>query len=638
MASNTSNLFAIEPELPEPFPTVPGYWTCPKTGLKVPKDPIKNLAWRARLLDAAADDPELQQDLFTASAKSLLFWVNAFAMTFRIFEEGDSAGEMIQAEIADLPFVTWPIQDTHMLLIEKSINSAKSLLTDKTRDMGATWCHVAVFHHQWLFSKQPRMLLEMSRVEKDVDDAENPKCLFVKHDYINKWLPTWMIHPNHIKRTKLHMVNLVNGNRIDGESSNKAAGAGDRRHAVLLDEFAKMDNSFKIKSGLRDVSRCLLPNSTPFGAGTAYSKWRLSGTIPVFDLPWWEHPEKGKGRYTRQDETTGRWEIRSPWYDHEEEVRDPKEMAQEINRDHVGSGNTYFAPHVVEEHKRLFASKPHCTRAIDFKKNVSVDAMPAIISRSQRDKLQIVSRGDWSIWGKLSDGRLDQTKNYVIGCDISKGMGASNSVASVLCTETREKVAEFTSKTVPPHEFARLVCAAALWIGGARKNGRPLIIWEANGDPGVNFGRELVKVLAYPFLWFDRPVGTVRDRRSKRYGWSSSRNKKEDALGLYRRALSTGGIVNHSEEALDEALLYVHYPNGGIGPAEWLDENVNMRQSHGDRVIADMLCLVGLDDSPRTKRETKKYSHRSLGGRMNHWKRAKKEAAKPATSFDFRGS
>src|SRR5690606_32682065 len=150
--------------------------------------------------------------------------------------------------------------------------------------------------------------------------------------------------PGQKHRTRMHLVNPLNGSRIDGESSNKAAGSGDRRHAILLDEFAKMENAEKIKAATRDVSPCRLANSTPWGAGTAYSRWRLSGQVKVFTLPWWESPEKGRGRYAQQDPATGKWRIRSPWYDRELEARSPKEVAQELDMDHVGSGDMFFEP------------------------------------------------------------------------------------------------------------------------------------------------------------------------------------------------------------------------------------------------------------------------------------------------------
>jgi hypothetical protein len=319
--SNTS----IQPELDPHFPQTPRLWTCPLTGMQVPKDPAANLQWRAELLAAAENDPELQQDLYTACSQSELFFVNAFCFTLRVFEQKGGEGKVQQAEHTHLPFVTWPIQDTHQLRIEHGIEEGESLLTDKSRDMGATWDHIVVYVHRLLFrSDESHLMISRKEDAVDVLDGQpknypfgtlaDPGTLFGKIDYVLSRLPEWMLP--RLLRKKMHVVNLDTRSRIDGESSNATAGSSDRRTSIFLDEMAKMKEAEAIKRSTKDVTACRLVCSTPNGAGTAYSKWRLSGTIPVFVLPWWEHPEKGANRYCKQDEL-GRWRIRSPWYDHD---------------------------------------------------------------------------------------------------------------------------------------------------------------------------------------------------------------------------------------------------------------------------------------------------------------------------------
>jgi hypothetical protein len=137
-------------------------------------------------------------------------------------------------------------------------------------------------------------------------------------------------------------------------------------------------------------------------------------------------------------------------------------------------------------------------------------------------------KGPWQIWTTLVNGRPDQTRSYSIACDISKGQGASNSTCSIMCNETREKIAAYADANTPPYEFARLVCAAALWCGG--RNKRPLVIWENNGDPGFDFGRQIVHVYQYPNIYFDKQAGTIREKKGKRYGWRSSPKRKPPPL------------------------------------------------------------------------------------------------------------
>lgn len=595
-----------------------------------------NLAWRAKLLAAAENDPGLQEALYTACSQSVLFFVNAFCFTYRVFViDGDGAVRNASSHEAHVPFVTWAIQDEHILEIEKAINTGYDLLTDKARDMGATWDHIVVFHHQWLF-KANRTFLEISRKEDCVDTlgkagqaGSDPGTLFGKHDYLNRWLPEWMLPM--MDRKRMHLLNLNNQSRINGETASASAGSSDRRTGVLLDEMAKMENGEAIKRSTKDVTACRLANSTPDGPGTAYSKWCQSGQVKVFRMMYWNHPEKGLGRYVKQDTLTGKWAIRSPWFNLQEEERTPKEIAIEILADHVGSGETFFEAQNIDVHVSLFAKPERSRWSISFQKGIVENAIPAILMKQHKNMIMVRRGGPWRFWGHMVNNRPDPTKTYIMAIDVSKGQGASNSVISVFCLEDREKIAEFADANTPPYELARLACAAALWFGK-----RPLMIWEANG-PGWDFGRQVVKVYQYPHYYVDRQVGTIRNKRGKRYGWNSSREKKHEALGMLRRAYAFGGFINHSLEALDEARTYIHYGNGGIGPAEFLKESEDARQCHGDRVIADMLCLVAAGEVKAAKTAVPQAPWNSIGGRLKAYQQRRKRRKRTQRKrFDFR--
>jgi len=633
------------PTLSEPFPDTPPIWKCPITGFEIPKGVAANLRWREMILKEAEKDEGFQQDLYSASAASILFWINTFVWTHRLFITGtDGTTVTCESFETHTPFVTWAIQDEHILTVEDAVNQGYDLLTDKSRDMGATWDQVSVLHHQWTF-KQDRSFLEISRKENCVDvlgggseAGSDPGTLFGKHDYILRWQPDWL-KPMY-DRKKMHLLNLQNRSRIDGESANASAGSSDRRTAILLDEMAKMAEGESIKRSTRDVTACRLPNSTPNGPGTAFSAWRQSGKIKVFVMPWWNHPQKGLNRYTQQDEATGKWEIRSPYYDHEADERSPKEMAIELDMDHIGSGETYFEAHNIEVHRSLFAKNERKRYKIDFLPTIATVQIPTILLKGQRATIQarISKKGPWRIWCPLIEGRPDQKRNYIFGIDISKGQGASNSVITVMCVETHEIVAEFADANVPPYELARIVCAASLWFGGSRHNGRPFVIWEANG-PGWDFGRQMVKVYQYPYYYIARSMGEQTEKRGKKYGWHSSREKKEIALGILRRALAHGGIIIHSAEALDEALTYVYYDGGGIGPAVLQEESAEARKCHGDRVIGLMLCCVGAEEVKGVKPKSKTPPPGSIGYRRQQAMQRRKRQRRRKLGkqyFDFR--
>lgn len=555
-------------------------------------------------------------------AQSFLFWVNTFAWTFHQFDEEGETGRRVISENQHEPFITWAVQDDLCDRFLYHLKNGLDILINKSRKMGASWLCILFIHWCWLFgisikkvgdeyevvSGAAPQLLELSRTEDYVDKAGNMKALFQRHDYINDWLPEWMVppgvRPGGKYRTKMHMMNALNGACIDGESTTKHAASGDRRIIALLDEFAKVtDNARMMRSATRDACYMRIINSTVSTPGSEYSNWKNSGLITVFPLMWWEHPEMGKGRYCVEDPITGVWKIRSPFYDAEEKVRSPQEMARELDAQDLEAGSMVFTPGSIDRHIALYATKPLMRWKVSLNPKVPDVDVKQVLRKRDRTKVltQRNNKGALRIWTNLKKGRPDQTKDYVFGIDLGKGQGASNSVVSVKCMQTGEKVMEWRDANTPPHEMARIVVALALWVGGRRK--LPLLKWEKNG-PGHDFGRMIVKKFFYPYYYRTIKTGNVRDKKLKKYGWQASQDTKEEELTNYDRALSNGTYINHSKWALEEAKLYVYYDGGGCGPACMLEENTSARKTHGDCVIADMLTIS--ESKGRASHEEKK--------------------------------
>lgn len=629
---------SIKPKLKEPFPNTPELWECPKTGLLVPKNSMKNLQYRANLLKKADGDIILQEDLLAASKQSLLFWINTFVMTYHQFDVDPATGRRIEAVNAHVPFVTWEIQDDLFDRFEYCLREAEDILVNKSRDMGASWSCIAFLHWLWLF-KDDAQLLELSRTEDYVDKAGNMKALFQRHDYINQWLPDWMlppgIHYREKNRSKMHMLNMYNGSCIDGESTTEHATSGDRRLVTLLDEFSKVENGALMRSATRDASLIRIVNSTVAGPGTEYSKWKNDGTIRVFPLMYWDHPDKGKGRYVRQHPITNIWEIRSPWFDAECKVRSPREIAREILANDLEAGSQFFTPGNADRHIKIFGREPKTRWDVRLKKNVPNDDIKHVIKTKQLNKVEIKrdKNGCLRVWTNLVLGRPDQTKDYIFGIDLSKGQGASNSVISIKCKQTGEKIAEWRDANTPPYEMARIVIAIAVWCGGRKK--LPFLKWEMNG-PGWDFGKLIVKVFFYPYYYKDKKVGNIRDKKLKKYGWHSNPNSKKELLGTYDRLLAHGGYTNHSIWSLEEVKIYVWYDSGGIGPAYLVKESESAKKTHGDCVIADALTLDNKDIPRSTIVDSLDIPERSFGHRLKQFQdKKKKKRIAWRRDFDF---
>ncbi len=625
-----NNYIVSIPVLSEPFPNIPETWKDPKTGIIVPKKPAANILWREKLLRKAENDVGLQKDLMAACIESTLFWINTFVWTFHAKEVDELTFKEVPAKYAHNPMITWEIQDELIATLELAILTGEDILITKSRQMGASWICIIVFDKLFLF-RPDSILMEFSRVEDYVDKAGEPKSLFWKHDYIHGWLPDWMCPPGIVgkkasNRRKLRIDNILNGSKITGESTTEFAASGANALALLLDEFSKVKNGTAIRSATADVAPCRIVNSTGFGAGTEYGKWKKSGKIKVFVLPYWEHPVKGAHRYVYEDKATGKYEIRSPWFDYEDNRRTKREMAQEVLMQDIESGNTFFNIENIDKHIVKYGKKPLSKWDINLKAEIPNSKIPNLIR--QRDKKCFTIKknnfGKLSIWTKLIDGRPDQTKTYVFGIDLSKGQGASASVVSIKCKQTGQKIGEWYDNNTPPYEMARVIVALALWCGGRNPHRLPSLKWEMNG-PGWDFGRLIVKKFYYPYYYRQKTSGEINTKDTKKYGWHSSTNSKYALMSLYNRILAHGGYCNPCIEALEEAKLYVEFEGNRILPASLIGnkEDINSK-AHGDRVIADALTLDEKDlKVPLTKRG--KAPKRSFGHRYEEFMKKKKK-------------
>ena len=547
----------------------------------VPKDVDANLRFRRGLLQRAADcGDEPARDLFRQEqwimcARDPLYAINAYGWTYDP-----------RLTPSAVPFVTWDYQDRAILDLLDSIDTGEDVVIEKSRDMGASWIMLSVFWWRWMFVPNQSFLM-VSRKEEYVDKIGDPKALFWKVDFLLKHMPGWMLP--RFERKKLHFGNLDNGSTIDGESTNGDVARGDRRTAICLDEFAAVENGRRVLAATGDATRCRWFNSTPAGTANAFYEVVNSGVRKV-RMHWSQHPHKGAGLYTSDE--AGRLQIidtsfvfpdgyqficdgkmRSPWYDKECKRRHSDlEIKQELDIDYIGSGSLFFDVAELDEHQEKFARDPLMMGELDHE----LDTLePKEFVRRNNGKLLL-----WC--GLMSDGK-PPPGNYVIGCDVANGTGASNSVACIADRETGEKVAEFASSMVKPEGFAKFAVALARWFHGA------MLGWEANG-PGRGFGDAVLEA-GYRNIYYRRQDTSISRKVSDVPGWFSTADNKTALLTEYRSHLGRGDFVNRSVQSLMECRQYVHGPNGPEHAAAMTTEDPSgARQQHGDRVIADALA------------------------------------------------
>ena len=524
-------------------------------GNKVPTNPVENVRFRRQIFEMAAENIEVQADLWALCNRDILFYINVFGYTLDP-----------RLEPSIRPFILYPFQEQAILEMCNSIDNGYDLAMVKSRDMGASWLTTTVFAWYWHF-KPMKSLLLVSRKEGLVDSPGNSASLFSKIDFFLKYLPGWMM-PN-FTRTKLRLTNEDNGSAITGESTTGDVARGDRKTCIALDEFASVDNSEAVLAATADASNSRWFVSTPKGSGNSFYDIVHSGRTQVLSFHWSQDPRKNIGLTKDED-----GELTSPWYEKEKRRRThPVEIAQELDLDFGGSDYLYFPPDLIDRLEQ--GCMPSSKRGtLDFDE-----------FRNPLGFTELGTAGDLRIWG---EGHPSEKNYYVAGVDVATGTGSSNSVISVATAEGR-KVAEFCSANLRPDQLARVCVAMCRYFKGLSDTGA-FLVWEANG-PGRVFG-DAVREIGYGNYYFRQNDKSVAAKYSTIPGWFSSKEEKIALLGQYRRMLNDGAFVNLSQPAIRECREYVFSQTGGLVHARSRSaiDPSGARDNHGDRVIADALC------------------------------------------------
>jgi hypothetical protein len=580
------------------------------------------------------------------------------------------------AGMRNWPFILRESQREAVDALRWGIDNGRDVGIEKSREEGCSETILKLFTLYVLLVPETQFLCG-SRTEDEVDKSGDRFTLFAKIDYAIDKLPTWwkrQVVPQ-LERTHLHIGFKPLSSAIDGEATSVNFGASSRATAAMLDEFGRIDTPVAeaILGSVNDITNCVIFSSTHWlGLNHPFAKALRRDTIRVVRLPWWRNPEKNKGLYlspepgvieivdldyyrrvcpevfnTIQPKQRLEWQkfsaeletqpfdvqdkllqlrgdrqhlfiadgceryphkMRSPWYDYEQGRRSVRDFASNVNMDPGGSADSAF------DHLLLSRVRDQTIRDPMHRGEIVVQyQMDGKVSGGKFQENYRANRLRW--WGKLHNGRPDQSHNYVIGCDPSLGTGASNSVAEIYDCNLCEQIGEWACPNSPPAEFADTVRSLALWVGGHSEEA--FVIWESNAGPGTNFCRRLLWN-GQRRVYVQKTEMQRRRKKTNKYGWASGRQQKFDLITEYAIALAEGlkpqvsnyvSVAIHSSDLLSEMNDYLFTPANELVASEHVDETTGARQRHGDRVIAMGLCLVGAKDQRRAVPQPEDTKH-----------------------------
>ncbi|MCH7908060.1 MAG: hypothetical protein IIB38_00395 [Candidatus Hydrogenedentes bacterium] len=561
----------------------------------VPREAKANLAFRVKMAKLGYSSRSQAAALRGMCQQDVLFFINTFCWT---------VNPMWHPNCPERPFITHEFQEHAIRRMISSLARAgkpehvgkTDLAFFKARGTGGSWVVLLFLLWRWLYFRSQSFLL-VSRVENLVDKPKDINALMPKLDFVLERLPSWLkpkLSPS--DRVELKLYNPLMRSIFSGQSTTGEFARGGRPTVIVMDEFAFFDigDSFKAFKAATGASFCCWFVSTPNGVGNAFHKIITDDAIERIDFRWEDMPEKRRGLYRS---TNGQVKIldkdfihpssypfvdddrvRSVWYDAEERRTQMRSlMAQEHDRDFVGSGDPFFASDELE--KLMARTRP-----------------PASVKTYRSDNGSVGKLRLWLQPAAFDSPPLDRC--YVLGVDVSAGTGASNSCLCVFDCRLKEKVAELADPNLDPFELAEIAVQVGRWFEDW--TGTPaVLIWEAQGV-GRSFGKR-VQNLGYENLYYSGSGLTEEERKSRAPGLWATRDSTQSLIRDYGVALCSGRFAEPSEDGIRECHDYRYFPNGKVAHYRQItsEDASGARENHGDRVAANALALrasVGISE------------------------------------------
>lgn len=560
----------------------------------------------------------------------------------------------------DIPFIPWPHQEKGILRIKEAIDlgtqgDPTDLFFLKSRKQGATYIILGVFLLYFIMSPQVKFLLGSRKedlvdagceITKDGHVLGSEEVLFFKLLYMLNTMPDYL-KPINLFKKHLLLQNLENDAAFRGDTTNIGFGKSFRATATLIDEAAQIEPSVTqwIIENLADTSQCNIFNSTkgPWGGSHPYDRMMVQQPDKTIELSFYDNPTQNVGLYESPED--GKiiirdieyfWKTYPGLYDHivagqpvelsdlptdgyrfiadggvvthglprtvffDQEEKRPGRTARGLAQNLLcldsGSTDVFFSYDLLNRLKQ-HTLKPSYQGTIEYDILEGNIHQPRFVPGGQTS--------NFSWWGPLKWGRPDQTHNYAIGCDLSRGSGASNSVAAVEDVNTNEIVGILATPFLKRPAFAELVVALCEWVGGCVD---PLLNWEENGADEFY---EKLEELGYFSLYRREGKPNSKTKWKNAYGWCNTvgmRGTKVALLNKLDAALTEGLKANpqfeclhlYDESTINEMETYVFYEGkADVGPAINQVDKSGAMATHGDKVIGVGLAKLAAGQQPK---------------------------------------
>lgn len=411
-----------------------------------------------------------------------------------------------------VPFILFDKQIEFMDLVLESWRARKPLIVEKSRDMGISWCAMALSCALCLYGDVA--IGFGSRKEEYVDKIGDPKSLFYKARIFLRYLPAEFRGGWDIDKHGPHMRIMFpkTGAIIAGEAGD-GIGRGDRKAIYFVDEAAHLERPELVDASLSSTTNCRIDMSSVVGMANPFAAKRHSGKHRVFTFHWRDDP--------RKDEE---------WYEKKKLELDPKVVAQEIDINYTASVDGV----VIESHWIQAAIDAHIKLKIlpTGKRRLALDVADAGRDKNalaDRHGIVLLNVESWSGAQKAGNNRqwdiVDTTEKCFSICD-ERGISSFEYDADGLGASVRGDARKINERRKDENR--------------GRKPGEPLLkqigVLPFRGSAS---GESLYQ----PEAFVRTPSGELLDRKNKDYyanykaqGWWSLRYRFQNTYAAIHGA------------------------------------------------------------------------------------------------------
>ena len=351
-----------------------------------------------------------------------------------------------------------------------------------------------------------------------------------------------------------------------GTAGSRKFGRGDTITDLHCSEVAYWSDPRTLMSGLLQAvpkgTGCISIESTGNGAGDWYHSLCMraakgQSSFKMVFLPWWDFSEYTV-RLTPEEEQYILSNLR-------EDLEEPELLANYP----ITAGQLAWRRVVIEDEMEgdIFRWKMEYPACLD-------DCFQ-VAGAGVFQKVKYVETSDWERIDKnlcILKGHPHIDLHYIIGGDVSGGVGKDSSVAEVFCLETEEQVAEYSNDRIDPDIFAHKLADLGrrfnmAYLGVESNNHGILTMKEL-----TTYSHEHAAQLYPSKLIYRTPAPRRRGakdevKRVVDLGIRTTARSKPYIIGNLRKKLSSG-ITIHSPVLKNELSTFVEYEDGNMGAAD----------------------------------------------------------------------